>query len=176
MRAEERLKLIVAAGALLLCIFYFFVHAPLQEKCRENEEAALQLREEKVAVQNFQNAHLDQVAYKEELAERLARADKALPAHLSQGEFLNRLQADAFGAGLKLEEALPRERQAVEEHCVALPVQLKVAGDYFELLDFLQRLRKEERFYQLKQIKVDAKEGAGRLEAEMLLVMFAEEI
>ena len=54
--------------------------------------------------------------------------------------------------------------------------QLKVAGDYFELLDFLQRLRKEDRFYQLKQIKVDAKEGAGRLEAEMLLVMFAEEI
>ena len=79
MKAEERLKLILAAGALLLCAFYFFVHLPLQEQCRENEGQALQLREERIAVQNFQNAHLKQEEYQQELTERLEQADKALP-------------------------------------------------------------------------------------------------
>ena len=176
MKAEERLKLILAAGALLLCAFYFFVHLPLQEQCRENEGQALQLREERIAVQNFQNAHLKQEEYQQELIERLERADKALPPHLNQGEFLSRLQAEALGTGLEREEALPRERQTVEEHCVALPVQFKVAGNYFQLLDFLQRLRGEERFYQLRQLKVKTKGQGGKLEAEMLIVMFAEDI
>ena len=176
MKAEERLKLITAAGVLILGAFYFFVHLPLQDKCRANEAQASQLREERIAVQNFQNAHLNQEEYRQELAERLERADKALPSHLGQGEFLSRLQADALGTGLQLEEALPRERQAVEEHCVALPVQFKVAGDYFQLLDFLQRLRGEDRFYQVRQMKVKVKGKGSVLEAEMLIVMFAEDI
>ena len=176
MKAEERLKLITAAGVLILGAFYFFVHLPLQDKCRANEAQASQLREERIAVQNFQNAHLNQEEYRQELAERLERADKALPSHLGQGEFLSRLQADALGTGLQLEEALPRERQAVEENCVALPVQFKVAGDYFQLLEFLQRLRGEERFYQLRQMKVKVKGKGSVLEAEMLIVMFAEDI
>ena len=176
MKAEERLKLILAAGALLLCAFYFFVHLPLQEKCRENEGQALQLREERIAVQNFQNAHLNQEEYQQELTERLKRANKALPPAMRQGDFLSRLQAEALGTGLELEEALPRERQTVEERCVALPVQFKVAGNYFQLLDFLQRLRGEERFYQLRQLKVKAKGKGDKLEAEMLIVMFAEDI
>lgn len=176
MKAEERLKLITAAGVLILGAFYFFVHLPLQDKCRANEAQASQLREERIAVQNFQNAHLNQEEYRQELAERLERADKALPSHLGQGEFLSRLQADALGTGLQLEEALPKERQAVEGHCVALPVQFKVAGDYFQLLDFLQRLRGEERFYQLRQMKVKVKGKGSVLEAEMLIVMFAEDI
>ena len=176
MKADERLKLILVSGGVLFCLFYFFVHLPLQERCRENEVQALQLREEYIAVQNFQNAHLNLTEYQTELAQRLERADKALPVHLNQGEFLGRLQADALGTGLQLEEALPRERQALEEQCVALPVQLKVAGDYFQLLDFLQRLRGEERFYQLRQMRVHAQGDSGKLEAEMLLVMFAEDM
>ena len=127
-----------------------------------------------MAVQNFQNAHLDEQEYKKELTERLERAEKALPPHLGQGEFLGRIQQAALGTGLNLEQASPQERQQVEE-CVALPVQLRVAGDYFQLLDFLQRLRGDERFYQLRQLKVKAAGESGKLEAEILLVMFAEE-
>ena len=170
----SRLKVILASGALLLLIFYFFVHLPLQELCEEKSSQATKLHEEAVAVQNFQNAHLDEQGYRKELAERLERAEKALPPHLGQGEFLGRIQQAALGTGLRLEQASPQERQQVEE-CAALPVQLKVAGDYFQLLDFLQRLRGDERFYQLRQMKVKSAGAGGKLEADILLVMFAEE-
>ena len=171
---KEKLQLTLAAGTLLLLAFYFFVHLPLQELCEERSSKAIRLHQEAMAVQNFQNAHLDEQAYKQELTERLERAEKALPPHLGQGAFLGRIQRVALGTGLKLEQALPQERQQVEA-CVALPVQLKVAGDYFQLLDFLQRLREDERFYQLRQLKVKAAGESGKLEADILLVMFAEE-
>jgi Tfp pilus assembly protein PilO len=70
---------------------------------------------------------------------------------------------------------MPKEQQPMEE-CVAMPVQLKVAGNYFQLLDFLQRLRGEERFYQLRQMKVRNLGEGGKLEVDILLVMFAENI
>ena len=75
MKADERLKLILVSGGVLFCLLYFFVHLPLQERCRENEAQALQLREEYIAVQNFQNAHLNLTEYQTELAQRLERAD-----------------------------------------------------------------------------------------------------
>lgn len=175
LEGKEKLQLTLAAGALLLLIFYFFVHLPLQELCEERSSKAISLHQEVMAVQNFQNAHLDEQAYKQELMERLERAEKALPPHLGQGEFLGRIQRAALDTGLRLEEALPQERQQVED-CLALPVQLRVAGNYFQLLDFLQRLRLEERFYQLRQLKVRTAGDGGRLEADIMLVMFAEDI
>lgn len=175
LEGKEKLQMTLAAGALLLLIFYFFVHLPLQELCEERSSKAISLHQEVMAVQNFQNAHLDEQAYKQELMERLERAEKALPPHLGQGEFLGRIQRAALGTGLRLEEALPQERQQVED-CLALPVQLRVAGNYFQLLDFLQRLRLEERFYQLRQLKVRTAGDGGRLEADIMLVMFAEDI
>lgn len=174
LEGERKLKLTLAAGGMLLLAFYFFVHLPLQELCEEKSNQSIKFHEETVELQNFQNAHLDEQEYKKGLMERLERAEKALPPHLGQGEFLGRIQRTALGTGLKLEQAIPQERQQVEE-CVALPVQLKVTGDYFQLLGFLQQLRVDERFYQLQQMKVKAAREAGMLEADILLVMFAED-
>ena len=155
LEGERKLRLMLAAGGLFLLAFYFCVHLPLRDLCEESSGKAAKIQEEVLAVQNFHNAHLEEEEYRKELTERLERAEQALPPHLGQ--------------------ALPQECQTVEE-CVALPVQLRVAGDYFQLLDFLQRLRGEDRFYQLRQMKVRTAGDGGKLEADILLVMFAEEM
>jgi len=175
LEGERKLRLIMAAGAVFLLAFYFCVHLPLQELCEEKSSQAEKIHREVLAVQNFQNAHLDEQEYRKELTERLERAEKALPPHMGQGEFLGRIQKAALGTGLRLEQAMPKEQQPMEE-CVAMPVQLKLAGNYFQLLDFLQRLRGEERFYQLRQMKVKNLGEGGKLEVDILLVMFAEDI
>lgn len=175
LEGERKLRLMLAAGGLFLLAFYFCVHLPLRDLCEESCDKAAKIQEEVLAVQNFHNAHLEEEEYRKELTERLERAEQALPPHLGQGEFLGRIQRAALGTNLKLEQALPQECQTVEE-CVALPVQLRVAGDYFQLLDFLQRLRGEDRFYQLRQMKVRTAGDGGKLEADILLVMFAEEM
>lgn len=175
LEGERKLRWIVAAGGIFLLAFYFCVHLPLQELCGEKRSQEEKLQKEVLIVQNFYNAHLDEEEYRKELEERLERAEKALPLHLGQGEFLGCIQKVALGTGLRLEQAIPKE-QETEEDCVALPVHIKVAGNYFQLLDFLHRLRDEERFYQLKQMKVKSVDDGGKLEADIMLVMFAEEM
>ena len=168
----RKLQVSVAAAVILMAAFYFFVHLPLRAYCESNKDETAALKEEILELQNFQNAHLDLKTYRQELDARKARADKALPEHLEQGNFLGRIQADALGTGMEVQQAAPKEVSSLEGGYVALPVSLRVAGSYFELLDFLGRLRQEERFYQFRQLQVKDS-GNGRLQAELMLVMFA---
>lgn len=168
----KRLQVSVAAAVLFMAGFYFFVHLPLRAYCENSAEEIAVIKEEILELQNFQNAHLDLTAYRQGLEARKTQADKALPEHLAQGDFLGRIQADALGTGMEVQQAAPREVSSQEGGYVALPVSLRVAGSYFELLDFLGRLRQEERFYQFRQMQVKGN-GDGRLQAELLLVMFA---
>lgn len=171
LRGKEYLEAALALSLLLSLFLWFFVHGFLREMEGESAAEAMKDRKIVIAVQNYQNAHLDREAFMKEIVEAQQRADKAMPDEMEQGAFLSRLQQEAIGAGLKLRQVKPGEVD-MEGDCRVLPVEVQMAGNYFQLLSFLRDLDKEERFMQLRDLKVHSEQG--HLQCDMKICIFAE--
>ena len=170
-KGKGYLEAAVALSVLMSMFLWFLVHGYLQDLVEESEAEAMKDMKIVTAVQNYQNAHLDKEAFMKEVVEAQQRVDKAMPEEMEQGAFLSRLQQEAIGAGLKLRQVKPGEI-AVEDDCRMLPVEVQMAGNYFQLLSFLRDLDKEERFMQLRDLKVHSEQG--HLQCDMKICIFAE--
>lgn len=160
-----------AAGSLVLgAVVMAFIHAPLQAERQACREEVRTLQRQIVAVTNYQNAHLDMSAYEQELTDRQARADKALPEELAQGDFLLLLQREAFRHHVALQQVTPQTVQKQADLQI-LPVEVKFCCTYFDLLDFLRGLRESERCIQVERTAVHQQDG--RLACVLLLRIYA---
>lgn len=159
------------AGSLVVSLLFFsFVHRPVRAEIDRLDNDSAVNRQIVMEVQNYQNEHLDKEAFLLELAEAQRQADKALPEEMSQGNFLSRLQRDALRAGLRLKQVHPQEIVRLD-NCRMLPVHVEVAGNYFELLRFLQELAKDERFMQLRDLHISSEKGT--LLCDMNIAIYA---
>ncbi|SFT52356.1 Pilus assembly protein, PilO [Selenomonas sp. GACV-9] len=152
--------LTAAAGACMVLGLgvYFFIHQPLREMQQAAATEAGQVQAQIVQVTNYQNAHLDLVAYEEELTKRQELADKALPSALEQGAFLSMLQREALRNHMELQQVTPQAVQQ-QESLQVLPVEVRFRCRYFDLLAFLRGLRESERYVQVERIKVKQQDG-----------------
>ena len=160
-----------AAGSLVLgAVVMAFIHVPLQAERQACREEVRTLQRQIVAVTNYQNAHLDLSAYGQELTDRKARADKALPAELAQGDFLSLLQREALRHHVALQQVTPQAVQRQQDMQV-LPVEVRFRCTYFDLLAFLRGLRESERCIQVERTAVRQQEG--RLDCVLVLRIYA---
>lgn len=147
---------------LMLPIYFFGLHLPLRQAAQTYAAKAEQARGDMAAVMNFRNVHRDMEAYQKELAEHDARSEKALPAKLVQGEFLQDLQQKALKSQVRLHKVAPAPLQTAKGSHDAdrthgadgadgtgglqeMAVTIECEGSYFALLDFLRRLQQSER-------------------------------
>lgn len=172
--------------ALLVCLtmlplYFFCLHLPLRQAAQTYAVKAEQARGGMAEVMNFKNVHRDMEAYQKELAEHDARSEKALPAKLVQGEFLQDLQQKALKSQVQLHKVVPAELQQVQgdrpmkasrrnrqgvkgadaddgvedmSHMAGLQemaVTIECEGSYFALLDFLRRLQQSERVFCIEE-------------------------
>lgn len=164
--------LLLAGGGTLLAavLFYFALHRPLAAAADECIHQAAADREAYTQVVNFQNAHLDMKEYQRDLGQRQKCVHQYLPDDMEQGSFILSLERLAVRSHLQLENVSPQKCVQTEDNC-CLPVKLKVTGDYFALLKFLQGLENGERMVLVKNMSIAVKERT--LEADMLLNIFA---
>lgn len=144
---------------VMLPIYFFGLHLPLRQAAQTYAAKASQARGDMAAVMNFRNVHRDMEAYQKELAEHDARSEKALPAKLVQGEFLQDLQQKALKSQVRLHKVAPAPLQTAKGSHDAdrthgadgtgglqeMAVTIECEGSYFALLDFLRRLQQSER-------------------------------
>lgn len=137
----------------------FGLHLPLRQAAQTYAAKASQARGDMAAVMNFRNVHRDMEAYQKELAEHDARSEKALPAKLVQGEFLQDLQQKALKSQVRLHKVAPVPLQTAKGSHDAdrthgadgtgglqeMAVTIECEGSYFALLDFLRLLQQSER-------------------------------
>lgn len=109
-------------------------------------------------LQALQEQHPDLEAYQMEVENQRKHVDELLPDRLEVAALLPRLQQCALKSGLELRELLPGE--AVKEQGMrALPLQIRVAGDYFGLLDFVKSLEKGTPFCRIKAMEMEQKDN-----------------
>lgn len=166
-------KSLEAAGViclLLLASGYFFIHKPLVDMEQEARQVAEKSRTDLVAVDNYQNNHMDMAAYEKELVEHQARANLAMPDSLEQGTFLGMLQQEALRNHIELKQVVPKPVQQ-DGNLLILPVEVKMHCDYFSLLSFLQGIKECERYIQIEHTAVH--EDSGALNCSLQLRIYA---
>lgn len=160
--------LLISVGVSLLVLFfvYFFIHLPMQVRMEQAQAESQEMRQELQSIAAYRKAHATEPSYEKDLLERQARADRALPDRLEQGEFLGKLQQLAFQHKIKLMQVVPKVA-AVRDGLQVMPVEVKFRSSYFELLSFLRSLREEARYIQVARTAVQEKDGALNCQLEL---------
>ncbi len=172
LEGREWLGAAACLSMLLVLACYQFVELPLQSARQDAQAESAKVRAEVVAVENYQNAHLDFSAFEKDLLEQQVRADQALPDQLEQGRFLTEVQQQAIRHQVLLQSVTPGKVQS-QDGVKVLPVQLRFHCSYFALLAFLREIQNSDRYISVQQTAIQVKEGL--LDCEMLLHIFAME-
>ena len=156
--AKKRYLLLAAAICLLLIVIYIFLlRAPLHGAAASAEARAQVAAAQVLKVTNFHNAHIsDEKKYEQDLQQRQERANQALPDDIEQGRIVGYLQSKALASQLELCELTPGELR-VQDGLRVLPLKLKLRGNYFQLLDFLEQLQNGERYTIIQNPQVKSK-------------------
>lgn len=161
--------MVLFGGIAMFTLFSFGMHRPLQIKTEAMAQQAQQLQTEAAAVQAKQNS-ADFRALTQKLEETKRQTDKALPEDLAQGKFLTTLQQKANAHHLLLQKIAPGKASQSDD-LQMLPIQLRLSGSYFSLLDFLRDLREEDRYVQI--VQASAETGDEGLTSELTVCIFA---
>lgn len=173
---KEKLAGLFCLLVWLLAGWAYFVHLPLVQARAEAQQAYDEARRVQVAAANFANGHTDPKASQEEQKKRHAFLIQALPDTLAQGPFLSHLERQAAVRSLTLLDVAPQPAVRGAAGLLELPVRVRLAGDYFSLLDFLQdlaSLRVGGRFVEVRGIKVQGGSTGEPLTCELLVAVFA---
>ncbi len=153
MVGKWRIFVLSAVCVAGLLVFAGFQAVELSESC-QSRQTEIKAADSKLAqLKAFQEMHPDLEQYEMEMENRRKNADELLPDNMQAAELLPHLQQNALKAGLELQELLPA--QAVKEKGLsALPLQVKVAGDYFGILDFVKSLERGKPFCQITAMEL----------------------
>ena len=130
----------VIAGALLIVAvvaYWLLIHPKRAEAARLGDE--IELLENQVRVATV-NARKDQPAVRIRVADLFALA-KAMPDEEDMPGVILELNATASAAGIEFVSIAPQTPIATANGYHVLPIALKFEGNYFDLTDFLFRLR-----------------------------------
>ncbi len=152
--------------AVLVLLFFLFVHQPLMASRAAEQEKQQQSEMLYRQVANFKNAHINESDPGQSLEVRKKQTDAHLPDALQQREFLQALQRIAAGNGVHITQVKP-ERLVEGEGFAYIPIALTVETDYFSLLDFLRELENMDRFVRITEFSVAQDKGKLRCEIKL---------
>jgi type IV pilus assembly protein PilO len=141
----------VAAG--LGALYYFALHAPMDEAIASANVRYVQLQDE---MQQAEMRQREYIRLREELAARegLDRANmRVLPAEAEIPSFLQDLNRLAETSGLHIRFVEPRPEEP-DVHYVRVPVALRLSGRYHQLARFFYNVSRLERAISMENIRL----------------------
>ena len=179
MRRWNEGEVLAAVFVLLLCLaagWFCFVHLPLVRARTAAQQDAEEAHRVQVETANFANGHADWQAALADQQQRRGFLVQALPLTLAQGTFLSHLERQAIARHLVLSGVVPAPAEMGADGVGELVVRVRLVGDYFSLVDFLQdiaSLRIGGRFVEVRGIRVRSDRDGAPLTCELTLAIFA---
>ncbi len=147
---------VICVLGLLLFVSFQAVELGQYYKNQQNRLQAAQARFQ--VLQIFQEQHPDLEAYQMEIENQRKHVDQLLPDRIEASALMPRLQQYALKSGLELRELLPGEAVNMQG-TRALPLQIRLAGNYFGLLDFIKSLEKGSPYCQITAMELEQKDN-----------------
>lgn len=171
LQLKHKMVVIASAITILTVFFTFFIWRPQHERIVALTEEFNAEQQQVRVLENFALSHPDANKYLNELDSKRTRVDNLLPNDANISSFLIMLEQNAKASGVRLEQVQPS--QAVNKNGYReIPVSMSIKGNYFQLLDFLQRMEgSQQRFNSTGSMAITNKSGS--LESKMTVIVYA---
>lgn len=169
---QWRIFILSALAVFMIVLTLIWQGIAMAEDVAQEKEELKNLQQLRSEVLQLQAEHPDLALYRLETATEKKRMEAMLPDTMALEPFISELQKIATLSSMQLLEISPGEPEE-GEGAVRLPVSLKLSGDYFSLLDLLDRLQRGGRLVQVDAMELEQGE---RLECRLELGVFAEKL
>ena len=183
--------------SLFFCVLFVFLFRQFAHKYAQQKILQLDLERQKLSqistnILNYKNKYGDLDEYMQRIEERFRLSNKTLPKKINQGEFVDFLQKKALENQIKIISLTPSSIQPVYEqsksdsdsenaeanskaNLIKLPINLKIEGDYFALIKFLESIESSERLMNIEEVSITSKGDGDWLACNLNIIIFALE-
>jgi type IV pilus assembly protein PilO len=155
----QTLVLVIVAVAVVGGLFYLEVYPLLGEKTKREQTLAA-LTKENEANRAFEQKLADYQARIKALTQQLETVRSIVPDEPSMDSFMKQVFADAGSTGNHVRTFIPQaERQ--QKYYVELPVRIRLDGNYWTMVNFFDRLAREQRIISVTSIDLGDPRGGG---------------
>lgn len=140
-------------------LFYAFIFVPQSSQIEQLSTQCQQEQQKVKQVEAFQDEHPDMEQYLHELDNKKMMADAMLPDDADMRGFLVQGETSARVGKLPL-LTVKFEKVANMKGYREIPVDMGVAGDYFQTLNFIKSMEESTRFNSIKKIVMKMDKGS----------------
>ncbi len=151
----------LAGSIVCLASIYLFLAAlwfPQQERIVGLRADLAAARQAVQLIEGYGIAHPDGTQYLAELDKKLLFIDQLLPNDPDIASFLIQAEQAAQLSGVQVAEIVPNQAEPKNGYR-EFSVTMTIKGDYFQILDFFQRLEGMQRFSSAAALAVQVKSG-----------------
>jgi type IV pilus assembly protein PilO len=153
--------LVLALVALLVVggLSYFYVYPLFGETAKKKQQLDA-LNKENAANEAFRQKLADYQARIKALRQQLETVRSIVPDEPEMDTFMKMLFSDGQGTGIHVRTFIPLP-QVQQKYYVEMPVKIRLDGTYWTLVNFFDRLAREQRIVSVTSINLGSPEGGG---------------
>lgn len=157
MSENSKYSLLLLAAVLLFVIVGFYIVQPLREDIQKNEQELTQAQQRLAGYQTFAEQNKDYNTFAAKQEEYLLEAKKMLPDTVSIPELVQEYSDLSKASGIEFKSVKPPVTELKQVGgAYEIPLNISISGNYFKMVEFLQKVENGARFARLNQTSIDA--------------------
>lgn len=157
--SAQTLILAIAGVAIVGGLSYIYVY-PLFGQKAQKEQALATLKRDNEANRAFEQKLADYQARIKALTQQLETVRSIVPDEPSIDTFMKTVYTDSASTGVHVRTFIP-QTPVQQKYYVELPVRIRIDGNYWTLVNFFERLSREQRIVSVTSIDLGPPAGGG---------------
>jgi type IV pilus assembly protein PilO len=157
--AAQTLILVLAAVLVVGGLSYVYVY-PLFGQKAQKEQTLAALKKENEANRAFEQKLADYQARIKALTQQLETVRSIVPDEPEMDSFMKLVYADSASTGIHVRTFIPQP-EVQQKYYVEMPVRIHIDGTYWTMVNFFDRLAREQRIVSVSSISLGPASGAG---------------
>jgi Tfp pilus assembly protein PilO len=172
---NSKYSLFLLGSVLLFILVVMFIVTPLYQENQKNSLALTGKRQKLAAYQTFAQQNQDYATFSANQRFKVQEAQKRIPDQVSIPDVLRDYSGKAEHTGVSITNIkTPSAAEIVKEgNAFAVPLKVKLTGNYYKIVDFLQQVEAGDRYAKLQQVGINGNEANGDLTVDTQLTVYA---
>jgi type IV pilus assembly protein PilO len=158
--AAKQLGIVIVVALVISGVAYYFVDKPIMDANEQTSKQIVAVKAENDSLRPYENKIKDLDQQIENLKQQLEIQKRIVPDEKEADNFIRLVQTTAASSGIevRLYSAKPT---APKEFYVEAPFELNLDGPYYSMLNFFDKLAKQERIVTVSNLQMAGVEKTG---------------
>jgi type IV pilus assembly protein PilO len=158
--AAKQLGIFVVVALVISGVGYYFLDKPLMEANDQTSKQIVAVKAENDSLRPYENKVRDLDQQIENLKQQLEIQKRIVPDEKEADNFIRLVQATAASSGIEV-RLYSAKATTPKEFYVEAPFELNLDGPYYSVLNFFDKLAKQERIVTVSNLQMAGVEKSG---------------